>query len=439
MKIRYKNFAAFALAMILLPVFWNCTGSQSPSAPSSPITGLEIYQGTENLTGKSVTVDKDEEIILSAVLAPAGVTGIVSWASSDAAVTVSPASGGTVTVKGVTGGGSAVITASAVNDDTAEPLTATVTVTVNVPPNPNMLFQWNAADDPWESLSTGGNNVRIYAAYPDIHIRAFGAVIPAGSGGGLRLGGEGTAGAGRLAIGLEANTTTNAQDTVTTIAGDFDLSTKVVKLTVNYSDLAGYQSRYVFRVYVNNNGTGETASSLGAASNIITYNGPAASSGTKLTETSGTVEVLIDPSAFQSNANKAALEHAFIGLHCQQAGTANENNSITITGIKIEYLVTGSAGLTVNKPWTEAAFTGFPAEEFTLSKAGSGGYSAAKAITLTGHTQAAWYLDGESVEDTALTYTVDAAGLAKKKHSLTVVVTRDGNLYSRTVDFTVID
>ncbi|MDR2020993.1 MAG: hypothetical protein LBQ14_09540 [Treponema sp.] len=537
MKTSHKNLAAFTLVMILLPVFWNCTNPES-EVSESPVTGLAIYRDTQDVTDGTIALEQGEEVTLTAVLSPDGVTGLVTWTSDDEAVTVAPETGGTVTVTGVTGGGSATITASAVNDATPGPVTArititvqgdgsddptpitgliimkgeapvtgpvaidvneeitltavlspdgvtglvtwtsddeavtvapetggtvtvtgltgggsatitasavnagtpvavaaNVTVTVNVPPDLNILFQWNAADTPWESLAFGGSSVRTYPSYPDVHIRAFGAAIPAGNGGGIKLGAAGTASAGRLAVGLAGNTAT---DTATTVAGDFDLSEKLVKLTVSYTDLVSYASRYVFRVYVNNNGTGAAASLLGSASQIISLNGPTGGA-PNLTETSGTIEVLIDPSAFESNPNKAALEHAFIGFHCQQANTAGENNFITITGIKIEYLPAGQAGITVENPWEEPAFTGFPAEAFTLSKSGSGGYQAAKTITLSGYTQAAWYLDGEAVESTELTYTVNAAALAKKAHSLTVVITKNGNLYSKTVAFTVVE
>jgi hypothetical protein len=540
MKTRHKRWAAFTLAMILFPVFWNCGNPQS-EVSKSPVTGLEIYRGDQKVTGQTITVEEEEAITLTAVLSPDGVTGLVAWTSDGGAVGVAPETGGTVTVTGVTGGGSATIRASAVNDDTAVPVTAEVvikvkgdgstdpvlisgltierdgapvtgpvaidvneaitlravlapagvtglvtwtsddgaigvapetgetvtvtgitgggsatirasavnagtpvpatadvTVTVNAPPDPNILFQWDAEDNPWENLATGGANMRTYPSYTGVHIRAFGAAIPAGNGGGIKLGGEGSAAAGRLAVGLEANTGTADTDTAATVAGDFDLSKKLVKLTVNYRDLVSYASRYVFRVYVNNNGTGATASSLGQASQIISLNGPTGGD-PKLTETSGTIEVLIDPSAFEANPNKAALEHAFIGFHCQQANTAGESSFITITGIKIEYLPTGEADVTVVNPREDPAFPGVPDAEFTLSKSGAGEYQSERAIALTGYTQAAWYLDGEAVETALTAYTVNAAALAKKAHSLTVVITKNGNFYSKTVAFTVVD
>jgi hypothetical protein len=416
------------------------TVTVNEAGSSSPVTGIAIQKDGTNVTG-SIAVDEDEETTLTTVLSPVGVTGTVTWTSSNAAVTVNPSTGATTKVKGITGGGSATITASATNADTQTPVTATITVTVNVPTNPNILFQWNAVDDPWASLSTGGANVRTYPAYPAIHIRAFGATIPAGTGGGIKLGGAGTSATGRLAIGQEAAVETAGSNTATTIAGDFDLSEKPVKVTVNYRDMVSYGDRYVFRVSVNNNTATAANSSLGTGCEIITYYGSSTFTNTKgeqLTETSGTIEAIIDPSSFQSNANKAALEHAFIAFHCQQANTAGQNNFITITGIKIEYSSTGSADIKVENPWTEPAFTGFPSAEFTLSKSGDG-YSATRTITLTGYTQAAWYLDGESVENMALTYTVDATGLTKKNHYLTVTVTKNGNLYSRAITFMVIE
>jgi hypothetical protein len=504
-----------------------------------PITGLAVLDSGTAI-GDALTLNPGEERLLTAELSPGGVTGTVSWSSDSDAVTVSPGTGGSSAIRGVTAGSAAAITVSAVNSDTATPLTKTFTVSVNTGYVPNpvtaitiqdgaaeiaegalltvnkaavktfsvtlnegaaqaaglsiewtsdkteisivpadgglsavitvneytagfaaitvkarnadndagvyisktfkieaLLWRWSAAEAPWTSLATGGANVFKAPGFDTVSVRSFGAATQAAASGGIRLGGIDSGGNSRLAIGLASATGTASADTAATIQGDFDLSGGLVKLTLTYEDLTSYANRYVFRVYINNNSTGAGNSSLGTDSQIVSYNGPASANEPKLTAASGTVTVIIDPSKFAAHVNRAALEHAFIGLHCQNAGTSNgTDNGITITSITIERLASGSLDLLVN---AEDGFAGFDADDnFTLSLSGAGGFPQTKTITLTGsYTAVQWFVDGEPQAAQAA-FTLDAAGLAKKRHSLTVVVTKNGTLYSKTVNFSVV-
>jgi hypothetical protein len=416
------------------------------------ITGLTIKDSEGDVAQDAViALTVNQEKSLTAVLAPTDVTGTVTWGSNNAAVTVTPATELSATIKGVTGGGTATITVSAANTATITPVTKTFTVNVNQAADPNLLWQWSAAENPWTSLATGGSNTRTFPDYPDVHLRAFGAAAGVGAGDGIKLGASGTDTQPRLAIGQEANTATTASAAIT---GDFDLSSKLVKVTIDYTDVVNDDStRYMLRVSVNNN-TGTAANSLLEAGNssgsgistIASYFSPGYAGGVtgtnaKLPGTSGTVEVIIDPTRFAASTDKTSLQHAFIALHCQNGNAADKNNFVTITGIKIEYLPSGSAGIVITKPWDEAQISGFPAAAFTLSKTESGGNPQTRNITVTGYDTVTWYVDGQSVAGTGsggLSITLDAANYSKKKHFLTAVVTKGWLLYSLEAEFTVV-
>jgi len=86
--------------------------------------------GAAVANGSTISVEEEEELVLTAVLEPSGITGTVIWSSeADAIATVTPASGLSVTVKGISKG-SSLITVIARNDDNTTSVIRTFTVEV---------------------------------------------------------------------------------------------------------------------------------------------------------------------------------------------------------------------------------------------------------------------------------------------------------------------
>ena len=112
--------------------------------------------------------------------------------------------------------------------------------------------------------------------------------------------------------------------------------------------------------------------------------------------------------------------------------TANQAAAyLNITGIKLEYVT--STDIEVNR---DAYFGDFPTAHFTLHG------SETQEITLSGspYTKIQWYFDGKEVSgETNATFTVSKGSLSIGEHSLAVVVTVNGQLYSKSVRFTVAD
>jgi len=389
-------------------------------------TDFTVQHGLETVEdGDTIEINPDEDTEFSIAFTPAGASTGISWSSDNAAVTVTPNSGSPVAIRG-TAGETAIITV------TAAALSKTVTFTVEVRDTAIVIstLPWSWAKTPaWTSLTNGNNNRFFSTGRDDVTVRVYGGTI-GNDNGGIRLGGTGTTGPARFVIGQDSNTATTNTDTVNSIDGDFDLAEGPVKLTIEYENLVtATADRYLLRVYVNNNGTGQDASFLGAASNIISYwKSTSSQNGPKLSATSGTIEVIIDPSTFAAD-QLPALEKAFICLHAQQSNSTSEDNGLTITSITIERIQT--AGIVINP---EADFTGFPTDTFTLSTA-----TPSSVITLTGsgYTTADWYINGAKQSPSGMSFTVAKGSLAAGEHTLTAVVTIDGQLYSKSVKFTV--
>jgi hypothetical protein len=136
-KVTYAGFDSSAPGEITITVSID-KNSVTPASftvtvsASSVITGLTVKNGAADVD-TTLAIYEGGGISLTAILAPAGVTGTVTWVSDNAAVTVSPANGLTSTITGVTAGGTATITVSADNDETDDPQVKTFTVTVNTP------------------------------------------------------------------------------------------------------------------------------------------------------------------------------------------------------------------------------------------------------------------------------------------------------------------
>jgi len=372
--------------------------------------------GIELMAGTNLTLSTE---VVSGVSPVTGVT--FDWESGSTSIaTVS--NDGTVTAVAV---GDTTITVIASKEGYNDSNSVEFTVTVTAIP----ILPWNWAKTPvWTSLTNGNNNRFFSTGRDDVTIRVYGGTI-ANDNGGIDLSGT-ASGLPRLVIGQYDNlpTVAKGEATVSPINGDFDLAEGPVKVTVTYENLriATDGDPYLFRVYVNNNGTGQANSFLGNASNIITYWKPSSTqNGPKLSDTSGTIEVIIDPSTFTA-AQLPALEKAFICFHAQ-GGTGN--NGLTITSITIERIQT--AGIVIDN---EADFTGFPTEPFTLSSS-----AATKAITLTGtgYTSADWYINGVKQSPSGMSFNVSKGTLVSGEHTLTAVVTINGQLYSTSVKFTV--
>jgi len=390
-------------------------------------TDFEVRRGVAAVEDNgTIEINPDEDTEFSIAFTPTGASTGISWSSDNAAVTVTPNSGPLVVIRG-TASETATITA------TAAALSKTVTFTVNVRETAIVIstLPWSWAKTPaWTSLANGNNNRFFSAGHEDVTVRVYGGTI-GNDNGGIRLGGTGTTGPARLVIGQYDNLPTAAKGvaTVSPINGDFDLAEGPVKVTIEYENMvAATADRYLLRVYVNNNGTGGDASFLGTASNIVSYWKSSSSNEPKLSDISGTIEVIIDPSTFAAD-QLPALEKAFICLHAQQSNSTTEDNGLTITSITIDRIQT--AGIVINP---ETDFTGFPTDTFTLNTA-----TPSHVITLTGsgYTTADWYINGAKQSPSGMSFTVTKGTLVAGEHTLTAVVTVDGQLYSKSVKFTV--
>jgi len=389
-------------------------------------TDFEVWYGLDAVAqNATIEINPDEDTEFSIAFTPTGASTGISWSSNNAAVTVTPNSGAQVMIQG-TAGETATITV------TAAALSKTVTFTVNVRDIAIVIptLPWSWAKTPvWTALTNGSNNRFFSTDREDVTVRVYGGTIN-NDNGGIRLGGTGTTGPARLVIGQDSNTSTASTDTVNSIDGAFDLAEGPVKVTIEYENLVvATADRYLLRVLVNNNGTGQDASFLGATSNIISYwKSTSSQNGPKLSDASGTIEVIIDPSTFAAD-QLPALEKAFICLHAQQSNSTTEDNGLTITSITIDRIQT--AGIVINP---EADFTGFPTDSFTLSSA-----TPSRAITLTGsgYTTADWYINGAKQSPSGMSFTVTKGTLVTGEHTVTAVVTVDGQLYSKSVKFTV--
>ncbi|MDR0455336.1 MAG: hypothetical protein LBH20_01465 [Treponema sp.] len=384
---------------------------------------LDVTSGsTGTWDGDTLTIFDDASLTLS-------VTGKVDGAAVTLTSKEWEVTSGTdvVTINSSTGvvtilkKGTATIKVDAEAAEADDPAHKTITLVVTQKGvDPNILFEWDLAAYPFETAVTAwgktistvsggspgavgdkclpitaGGGVSL-PAYPNITLRSYGTELPYNSytgNKGFRLGGYTNAGGPRFVIGQSANQATATGDTAATnLGGQLDLSQKKVKVTVGYADIVDDDSgnnRYQLRIAINNN-TGTAANSnLGNTSSVgrstvaqfiwnktstddsivIETNAAAGSDNVKQgsTKTAGELYAIIDPTAFASNVNKAALQNAFIMLHAQNTNAAtsygfDQGNWITITYIKIEYVgeavVSGPVSLTVKEGSTTIANNG---------------------------------------------------------------------------------
>ena len=328
------------------------------NSSDTPMLTLSVGSGgTGAWAGDTLTIKDNDTLTLTATGTVSGTA--VNLTSVDWEVT---GTAGIVTVANTTGVVTVIkpgttqikVTAQAAEAEDPEMKTITLVVQRNYE---KVLFEWNKEDNPLPasgptSLTSSGhgythpgsnqfkqqtNGLRVSM------MRTFGAGVNVD--GEIRL-----SNSPRLAIGQTANTqTANTNTWETDLGGQIDLYRKKVKLTIGYKNAEVEANRYALRVYVNNNGTGGTASMFGGNEPYpcVLYTWPTVQSliDAKAGNTSnaGTVTLEIDTTKAGSQAGGALYEHtneyglatAFITLH-NQAQTAG--NGITITDILLEWV-----------------------------------------------------------------------------------------------------
>jgi hypothetical protein len=340
----------------------------------TPILSLAVGSGgTGAWDGDTLTINDNDTLTLSAAGTVKGNT--VTLTSVDWEVT---GTAGIVTINETTGAVTVVkpgttqikVTAQAAEAEEPDMKTITLVVKRNYE---NVLYYWDQEENP---LPSSGNTSLTSSGHGYTHpgsaqfkqqtnglrvsmMRTFGAGV--NDNGKIRL-----SNSPRLAIGQTANTQTAATNTwETDLGGQIDLYRKKVKLTIGYKDAVVEENRYALRVYVNNNGTGGTASMFGGTEPypcvLYTWQTVQALIDAKVGNTAdaGTVTLEIDTTqtgsqaggALYGHANEDALAQAFIALH-NQAQTAG--NGITITDILLEW-VEGTATPTPVLPLTVTA------------------------------------------------------------------------------------
>jgi len=441
------------------------------SDAGTPITEVKVYypdgEGlAEEIPYNGILLKRGRAITLVAEPDEKGGGTSIEWDFTSAVVTKvaveTNAYAATFIAADGDAGDNVSITAKVTNNYTTGYITKTFTI--NVPERGNTIFEWYADENP-DERGLANDGVRNYPGFRDVYIQPRGAILPFNvmpdisatvynDFRGMRLGlwnaTEGTqARHPRLMIGAAVNIDSEGVATAAftgadtnstnTNVGTLDLS-KPVKITVDFDDYA-YTTQW-YRFYVNNNSSTDGNSNLGNASQVQHYNTPAATAryfeedcviepGSK----KGTYTYLInyDVPTYYPGSNtqnieadkRQHLEKAFVGIVVQN----NVAAYINITGIKLEYVA--QADITINR---DADFAGFPTETFTVSAAEG------KPITLNGagYDTAQWYIDGIHKAD-GLAYTVQKGTLANGEHSLTAIISVNGQLYSKTIKFTVTD
>jgi hypothetical protein len=110
--------------------------------------------------------------------------------------------------------------------------------------------------------------------------------------------------------------------------------------------------------------------------------------------------------------------------------SATVNGSITVYA-----QWSGAAGIKLSSP-EDGGDGAFGDGDFILSKGGA----ESKTITINGggYTNPRWYVDG-SLKGTADSIIINAADYYKGKHSLSLIITKDGITWSKDITFTVTD
>jgi hypothetical protein len=323
---------------------------------------------TTNTTGLTFTADavEDDDPLDDSDIA---------WATADGdIVELSSATGASVTItpKKV---GTANITVTVTSEQTGDAYDdKVVTFKVKVEEDlSKVLFMWSAEETAGQepfAMTNGGSTPpfthpgasQFMKQKQDMVVksfRVFGSGTITQNDKGLPLGGSTNL---RLALGQYSNVGTAAgtggnppAHSETTIpipnyGGEIDLYRKKVRLTIDYADATVGSTQYVLRVNIGNNGTGESDSIFGAASNIWTGSIGEGVTGSRVdiaslgdnTADLGRIVLDIDTTkndgqigkGFFEHVNEAYLANTFISFHSQN----NASTGITITGIKLEHI-----------------------------------------------------------------------------------------------------
>ena len=197
-----------------------------------------------------------------------------------------------------------------------------------------VIFEWSSAVTPM--TGSIGVDSPVASGFPgvDFRLRSTAGRTLATEGGGFRLGMD-----NRLVIGGAANGATSAGNPV---PGVFNLSEGKFRLTIDYKDPVASPDWYLFRIYINNNSTGQAESVLGNHSVIGYYTslqqletGTGRGNASDVTQEAepGRITLTLTPGASYAGASPAgknSIRNAFFALLCQM------DSRITVTGIKIE-------------------------------------------------------------------------------------------------------
>jgi hypothetical protein len=328
------------------------TASKSTHKPSDSITMnvsvdsaaghllLDVDSGsTGTWDGDTLTIFDDANLTLSVTGKVDGVGVTLTskeWEVTDGndIVTINSSTGDVTILKK----GMAIIRVDAETSDKSAHKTITLVVKSNV------LFDWDKTSQQWTLLSQSDNAViGKVAAYSDIGLAVYGGNNAPVDNGGIKLTNV------RLVIGqTKGNGTSGVTATNDTIltdrGGQFDLSSRPFKATIDYESFSGGWIRFSLR----NNTTGQNTNSVMeyfAEITSATFPTTATAAGTGKTyqyaagsnASSGTLILDIDPAAAYSMYDiYPVLQSTFFSMATQST------TNITITGIKLEY--TGDAG-----------------------------------------------------------------------------------------------
>ena len=447
----------------------------------TPVLGVTVKNGTTTLSASSVITFQigglakvldvsvspveSEEVEGFTIEASSGVSTQVTAAYSSGKITLTPVA---VTTEDVT------ITARAKNDDNDDWKTATFKVRV-IAVDPNTIFMWSHADNgeptgmTWNSGSAPANAgkgvLHGFGTVPDVRISITtngntngtttirneirydeGILLDAFNGTVLGTG------VNILTFGSDVGrvfngATTGFSTTSDCTEGDFNFydipAGKGVKLTMSaeiikdatWVDPAAGSPK-MFRVCINdnsNNGSSPLQNNGSSNRNRLIYFQNPSQAGRLSNSDFGTWDgAEFSTRVFSKDdftAGQDTLKKAFFGFIFSQSEDLVKNAAIRITGIKIELVPVGSVSIVINP---EANFSEFP-ENIVLTKSGA---QKELAISLADYADADWYVDGAKV-GSGVSYTLKAADLKTGEHSLSVMVTINGYLYSKSVQFTV--
>jgi hypothetical protein len=403
---------------------------------------LDVFKNDVMITDgdnfEMTTEDSGVVFTAEAIEDEVDVSSTVTWAAAPAGiVTITPNTGGNVTITPVSNGTVTItVTAPSVKyeDEVVE-----FTIEIKKGIGPNVLFQWNAIDEPWAAKNSGApgtpstwtpasaeqfklqdNGKRVQTV--QLYRNQTGANVSFdkdGDNDGFILGAAGAGTQRIFTIGQSLHVRTEEADTsLTNLGGEIDLLRKRVRLTIGYANIKQDADRNILQILINNNGHQAALSMYGTSSVMRTYNRTTqvltatntANVREQITYDSatgtGTVALIIDTrniaddttgfgSAFNGHDFESALENSFISLYSQSGGTAGVDNFITITSILLEYIDSDTAPETVGLDVKESG-ANLPAGGITLVKPETA-TKTLSAITTPAADSISWAVTNETI------------------------------------------